>query len=70
IYLCLGVLLHGPSGCGKSIIAKATARESKINFINLNDILSFTNKPCYFEIKKLVRAFFSFYKYMYLPIHI
>ena len=52
-----GVLLHGPPGCGKTLIAKATAKEAKTSFINL-DISILTDK-WYGESQKLVSALFS-----------
>lgn len=38
-----GVLLHGPPGCGKTLIAKATAKEAGMRFINL-DVAILTDK--------------------------
>lgn len=38
-----GVLLHGPPGCGKTLIAKATAKEAGMRFINL-DVAMLTDK--------------------------
>ncbi|XP_043475435.1 outer mitochondrial transmembrane helix translocase [Leptopilina heterotoma] len=52
-----GVLLHGPPGCGKTMIAKATAREAKTRFINL-DVSILTDK-WYGESQKLTSAVFS-----------
>jgi len=52
-----GVLLHGPPGCGKTMLAKATAREAKARFINL-DISSLTDK-WYGESQKLAGAVFT-----------
>jgi len=52
-----GVLLYGPPGCGKTMIAKATAREAKTRFINL-DVSILTDK-WYGESQKLAAAVFS-----------
>ncbi|XP_063244324.1 outer mitochondrial transmembrane helix translocase isoform X2 [Bacillus rossius redtenbacheri] len=52
-----GVLLHGPPGCGKTLIAKATAREAGMRFINL-DVSILTDK-WYGESQKLACAVFS-----------
>ncbi|XP_076627137.1 outer mitochondrial transmembrane helix translocase [Colletes latitarsis] len=52
-----GVLLHGPPGCGKTMIAKATAKETKMCFINL-DVSILTDK-WYGESQKLTAAVFS-----------
>lgn len=52
-----GVLLHGPPGCGKTMIAKATAREAGMRFINL-DVSILTDK-WYGESQKLAAAVFS-----------
>ncbi|KAG7197812.1 hypothetical protein KM043_001626 [Ampulex compressa] len=52
-----GVLLHGPPGCGKTMIAKATAKEAKTSFINL-DVSILTDK-WYGESQKLTAAVFS-----------
>merc|ERR1719410_2537272 len=52
-----GVLLHGPPGCGKTMVAKATAREAKARFLNL-DISSLTDK-WYGESQKLAGAVFT-----------
>ncbi|XP_003708159.1 outer mitochondrial transmembrane helix translocase [Megachile rotundata] len=52
-----GVLLHGPPGCGKTMIAKATAKETKTCFINL-DVSILTDK-WYGESQKLTAAVFS-----------
>lgn len=52
-----GVLMHGPPGCGKTLIAKATAREAGMRFINL-DVSILTDK-WYGESQKLAAAVFS-----------
>lgn len=52
-----GVLLHGPPGCGKTLIAKATAKEGGMHFINL-DVAILTDK-WYGESQKLASAVFS-----------
>lgn len=52
-----GVLLHGPPGCGKTLIAKATAKEADMRFINL-DIAMLTDK-WYGESQKLASAVFT-----------
>lgn len=52
-----GVLLHGPPGCGKTLIAKATAKEGGMRFINL-DVAILTDK-WYGESQKLASAVFS-----------
>ncbi|KAI5637824.1 ATPase family associated with various cellular activities (AAA) domain-containing protein [Phthorimaea operculella] len=52
-----GVLLHGPPGCGKTLIAKATAKEANMSFINL-DVSLLTDK-WYGETQKLASAVFS-----------
>ncbi|KAJ8679763.1 hypothetical protein QAD02_015550 [Eretmocerus hayati] len=52
-----GVLLHGPPGCGKTLIAKATAKEAKTCFINLD--LSLLTDKWYGESQKLTAAVFS-----------
>ena len=52
-----GVLLHGPPGCGKTMIAKATAKEARTRFINL-DVSILTDK-WYGESQKLTSAVFS-----------
>ncbi|XP_014482713.1 PREDICTED: ATPase family AAA domain-containing protein 1-B isoform X1 [Dinoponera quadriceps] len=52
-----GVLLHGPPGCGKTMIAKATAKETKTRFVNL-DVSILTDK-WYGESQKLTAAVFS-----------
>ncbi|XP_075233054.1 no mitochondrial derivative isoform X2 [Lycorma delicatula] len=52
-----GVLLYGPPGCGKTLIAKATAKEAKTRFINL-DVSILTDK-WYGESQKLASAVFS-----------
>ncbi|KAH8400503.1 hypothetical protein KR222_002161 [Zaprionus bogoriensis] len=52
-----GVLLHGPPGCGKTLIAKATAKEAGMRFINL-DVAILTDK-WYGESQKLASAVFS-----------
>lgn len=55
-----GVLLHGPPGCGKTLIAKATAKEAGMRFINL-DVAMLTDK-WYGESQKLASAVFSLAK--------
>lgn len=52
-----GILLHGPPGCGKTMIAKATAKEARTCFINL-DVSILTDK-WYGESQKLTAAVFS-----------
>uniref|UniRef100_A0A1B0FDJ0 AAA+ ATPase domain-containing protein n=1 Tax=Glossina morsitans morsitans TaxID=37546 RepID=A0A1B0FDJ0_GLOMM len=52
-----GVRLHGPPGCGKTLIAKATAKEAGMRFINL-DVPMLTDK-WYGESQKLASAVFS-----------
>ncbi|KAL3274104.1 hypothetical protein HHI36_015520 [Cryptolaemus montrouzieri] len=52
-----GVLLHGPPGCGKTLIAKATAKEAGMHFINL-DVSILTDK-WYGESQKLASAVFT-----------
>lgn len=52
-----GVLLYGPPGCGKTLIAKATAREAKFRFINLQP--STLTDKWYGESQKLAAAVFS-----------
>lgn len=52
-----GVLLFGPPGCGKTLIAKATAKEADMRFINL-DVSILTDK-WYGESQKLAGAVFS-----------
>lgn len=52
-----GVLLHGPPGCGKTLIAKATAKEAAMRFLNL-DVAMLTDK-WYGESQKLASAVFS-----------
>ncbi|KAF7491205.1 ATPase family AAA domain-containing protein 1-B [Sarcoptes scabiei] len=52
-----GVLLYGPPGVGKTMVAKATAKEAKARFINL-DISILTDK-WYGESQKLAAAVFT-----------
>ncbi|KAL1464282.1 hypothetical protein WDU94_003944 [Cyamophila willieti] len=52
-----GILMYGPPGCGKTLIAKATAKEAQVNFINL-DISTIMDK-WYGEGGKLATAIFS-----------
>ncbi|XP_065204951.1 outer mitochondrial transmembrane helix translocase-like [Planococcus citri] len=52
-----GILLFGPPGCGKTLIAKATAKEADMRFINL-DVSILTDK-WYGESQKLAAAVFS-----------
>ncbi|KAK4007604.1 outer mitochondrial transmembrane helix translocase isoform X2 [Daphnia magna] len=52
-----GILLHGPPGCGKTMVAKATAKEAGMRFINL-DASTLTDK-WYGESQKLATAVFS-----------
>lgn len=56
-YYPKGVLLHGPPGCGKTLIAKATAKEAGMRFINL-DVAVLTDK-WYGESQKLASAVFT-----------
>ncbi|KAK2876602.1 hypothetical protein Q8A67_020698 [Cirrhinus molitorella] len=52
-----GVLLYGPPGCGKTLIAKATAKEAGLRFINLQP--STLTDKWYGESQKLAAAVFS-----------
>uniref|UniRef100_UPI00358F84F7 outer mitochondrial transmembrane helix translocase-like n=1 Tax=Myxine glutinosa TaxID=7769 RepID=UPI00358F84F7 len=52
-----GVLLFGPPGCGKTLMARATARESRCRFINLEP--STLTDKWYGESQKLTVALFS-----------
>jgi len=52
-----GVLLHGPPGCGKTMVAKATAKEAGMRFLNL-DASALTDK-WYGESQKLATAVFT-----------
>ncbi|XP_027024503.2 outer mitochondrial transmembrane helix translocase isoform X2 [Tachysurus fulvidraco] len=52
-----GVLLYGPPGCGKTLIAKAAAKTSGCQFINLQ-VSTLTDK-WYGESEKLTAAVFS-----------
>ncbi|CAG0917987.1 unnamed protein product [Notodromas monacha] len=52
-----GVLLHGPPGCGKTLLARATASESGMQFINLQ--VSILTDKWYGESQKLAAAVFS-----------
>lgn len=55
--LSTGVLLYGPPGCGKTLIAKATAKASGCQFINLQ--ASTLTDKWYGESQKLTAAVFS-----------
>ncbi|KAJ8263191.1 hypothetical protein COCON_G00156480 [Conger conger] len=52
-----GVLLYGPPGCGKTLIAKATAKASGCQFINLQ--ASTLTDKWYGESQKFTAAVFS-----------
>lgn len=52
-----GVLVHGPPGCGKTLLAKATAKEAGMRFLNL-DVAILTDK-WYGESQKLAAAVFT-----------
>jgi len=53
-----GILLHGPPGCGKTLMAKALAKESGINFVNVK---SSDIKCCYYgKTEAKITALFSF----------
>merc|ERR1712179_841044 len=55
-----GILLHGPPGCGKTLMAKALAKESGINFMNVK---SSDIKCCFYgKTEAKITALFSFAK--------